>query len=70
MFLFRGRLFLKYTVGALYVVGILLIARRILRVSDRFIFETSHKTDVSSVTEKLTSEVSKKSEEHQRYVIN
>ncbi|XP_033224682.1 polypeptide N-acetylgalactosaminyltransferase 1-like isoform X2 [Belonocnema kinseyi] len=66
MFLFRGRLFLKYTVGALYVVGILLIAKRILRVSDSFIFEKNHKTDAPSVTEQLTSDDSKKSEEHQR----
>lgn len=68
MFLFRGKLFIKYTICALYVIVILLIAQRILRVSDRFIFDKNNeKTDVSYYHEKFTVAKSKTKEDYQRY---
>ncbi|XP_051168058.1 polypeptide N-acetylgalactosaminyltransferase 1-like [Leptopilina boulardi] len=66
MFLFRGKLFIKYAICTLYVIVILLIAQRIFRISDNYYIneKINEKADVSYFHEKFTNV---KSEEYRRY---
>ena len=69
MFFLRGKLLIKYGVCVLYVVGIFLIAKRILRVSDSFVFDKIDKTYVSPFAEQLTGDDNNNNsnEKYQRY---